>query len=699
MSEELRDDMKRFEFKKSVPVWEAGTQKEKNYTLIFKANIKSEAEAFLYIACSSVYQVFANGRFICAGPARAGHSLYRVDKIELGKLSDETEFNIFVTGYNTDTFFCVNEPSFLCAEIVCEDNVLAATGDFGFEATVFEGRLQKVQRLSYQRAYAEYYRLDSNKKMNFDCKLEKVEERTFIEREVYYPEYDVVPIKHIVNRGKAEMGELIRSYDDRAITEILTSDDGFLRNELAVEQTKEAGKILYEITDKKEMSVSDFCVEKNGFVTLKTEYNNTGFIEIVIEAEDDAKVFITFDETIDKNGEINYTRNTIANVIVYDLKKGKYNLVSQEPNTLQYIRITAMGSGISVKRLNLIEYKFPKVNLECNSTEPEDLKIYNAALESFRQSTLDIFMDCPSRERAGWLCDSFFMGRVEKKLTGKNIVEKNFLENFLMYDNIKNIPNGMIPMLYPADFRTELFIPNWAMWFVLELEDYFKRSGDKELILNAQGRVYNLLQYFRRFENEYFMLENLENWVFIEWSKANEYTQDINFPTNMLYFKMKEAIGNLYGDESLLLEARKLKERIIQFSYKDGFFHDRAMRTGKGIETTDEISETAQYYAFFMGVADIDAYSSLWETLLTKFGAKRTEDTYSNIAKSNAFIGNYLRLELIRQYGTKKQLFSETRDFFGYMADETGTLWEDVSSKSSSLCHGFASYVLLWYVN
>ncbi len=57
-------------------------------------------------------------------------------------------------------------------------------------------------------------------------------------------------------------------------------------------------------------------------------------------------------------------------------------------------------------------------------------RIFEAARETFRQNATDVFMDCPSRERAGWLCDSFFTARVAADLCGDTSVEKNFLENF-----------------------------------------------------------------------------------------------------------------------------------------------------------------------------------------------------------------------------------------------------------------------------
>ena len=55
---------------------------------------------------------------------------------------------------------------------------------------------------------------------------------------------------------------------------------------------------------------------------------------------------------------------------------------------------------------------------------------------------------------------------------------------------------------YPADHYDGVFIPNWAMWFVLELGEYAERTSDRELVARAREKVYALLDYFRRFENE-----------------------------------------------------------------------------------------------------------------------------------------------------------------------------------------------------
>jgi len=100
-------------------------------------------------------------------------------------------------------------------------------------------------------------------------------------------------------------------------------------------------------------------------------------------------------------------------------------------------------------------------------------------VETFRQNSLDLFMDCPSRERAGWLCDSFFTSRAAFDLAGDATVEHNFVENFLLPPTFEHLPDGMLPMCYPSDHNDGCYIPNWAMWFVIELEEYAARSHDQ----------------------------------------------------------------------------------------------------------------------------------------------------------------------------------------------------------------------------
>jgi alpha-L-rhamnosidase len=264
----------------------------------------------------------------------------------------------------------------------------------------------------------------------------------------------------------------------------------------------------------------------------------------------------------------------------------------------------------------------------------------------------------------------------------------------------------MLPMCYPADHRDHVFIPNWAMWFVLELEEYLARTSDRVFIDAAKNRIYALLAYFAPFENEYGLLEKLESWIFVEWSKSNEFVQDVNFPTNMLYARMLESVSHLYGDKAAAEKAAKIKETVNKLSFDGTFYCDNMVRGKAGkLYPTGNRTESCQYYAFFCGVASRETRLKLWNILLNDFGPQgikerdwpnfRDDAKWQEIYPANTFIGNYLRLELLCCYGEYEKLTENIKGFFTKMADTTGTLWENETT-FASCNHGFASHVLYW---
>ena len=107
-------------------------------------------------------------------------------------------------------------------------------------------------------------------------------------------------------------------------------------------------------------------------------------------------------------------------------------------------------------------------------------------------------------------------------------------------------------------------------------------------------------------------------------------------------------------------------------------------------------TESCQYYAFFTDIATPELYPELWETLLNDFGPERKQTKkWERIPFSNAFIGNYLRLELLYRYRLYDKVTDNIKGYFEMMADKTGTLWEN-DTPSASCNHGFASHVIYW---
>jgi alpha-L-rhamnosidase len=230
----------------------------------------------------------------------------------------------------------------------------------------------------------------------------------------------------------------------------------------------------------------------------------------------------------------------------------------------------------------------------------------------------------------------------------------------LLPDHFADMPDGMLPDCYPSDHLGGDFVPNWALWFIVQLEQYLERSGDRAMVDGLRERVLKVFDYFKPFQNSDGLLENLKGWVFVEWSKSNDYVQPVNYPSNMLYAAALAAGGRLYDLALLTDQAEALRKVIRRQSYDGRFFVDNAVRKDGKLIPTHNRTETCQYYAFFFDVATPQTYPRLWQTLVTDFGPTRqTTHAYPDIPPSNAFMGNVMREDLLSRAGLTEQLMHE----------------------------------------
>lgn len=252
----------------------------------------------------------------------------------------------------------------------------------------------------------------------------------------------------------------------------------------------------------------------------------------------------------------------------------------------------------------------------------------------------------------------------------------------------------MIPMCYPSDSPSGEFISNWSLWYILELDDYYKRTDDFGLLARSEKKVCGILEYFLGYVNQEGFLESLSHWVFVEWSRANDFTYGVNMPSNMLYSAALIAAGRCYKRSGWTEQGKALRGKIADYAFNGSFFEDNLIRKDGRLVRLGNITETCQYYAFYFGVADKAHYPSLYDTLFSEsFGIGRDESSvFPHVFKSNAFIGNFLRLDYLCSEKRFAQVNSESKASFLHMAHRTGTLWEH-NNPTNSLNHGFASYV------
>lgn len=695
-------------------VWAKELADEMNSSVAFQAYVPFRSGK-IRVAAASTFQVFVDGKFFAYGPLRSAHGYSNIAEYAVTK-DQETGFylTVIVASYLIESYYVVKEPPFFACEVWDEAGKKRMDTD-AFDGFLLTDRIQKVLKYSFQRPFGESYDMRVDRAAFFRghndftaVELVAVKGNKLLKSSLDNPQFLEIPISpaDIIESGKAE------KVGDNVVFESYAPDLYYQRGHFAgFDKSQIESDLLTECCNLKFSAGIKTDDHINRYDLYELPYNATGFIELSVSVKTDGEVYVLFDEIILKEIEethphmvnsfkdtahpLAFWRGETVNAVKWKLKAGTYRLTAFEPYTMKYLKVVLLGQGTVTP--TFYTYENPSVALTFVSTDEKLNSIFAAAENTFKQNAVDMLTDCPSRERAGWLCDSFFTARAELLFTGKNTVEQNFLKAYLLAEQSEYLPEGMLPMCYPADHADGNYIANWALWLIVELGGYKTRSGDTELIAAFREKVFALLDFMRRFENEDGLLENVEKWVFVEHSRANTFTQDVNYPSNMLYAYALNTATELYGDMSLADKAERIKQQIIKQSFNGEFFVDNAVRQNGVLVRTDNTTETCQYYAFYFGIADEKSHPALFRTMFDVIKSNRPSDVYPKLYPSNAFIGNFLRFDYLARIGRLAQTIEESTDYFLYMARRTGTLWEH-DRPTASCNHGFASVAAEWIV-
>lgn len=677
-------------------VWAEGQKNQMNRAFAFVLDLGKKQMGEICLSAASCYKVIADGKLMGFGPNRTAHGYARAAVYPF----NAQYITVEVQSHFVPNFCWVKREPFFACVLKTESGKEYFAEDFNCFA--LSDRVQKVRRYSFQRGFCETYINEKDRSALYFCKpqnafprvkTEKAELPHLLPSETLNPALSEIFAEKVIDSGYCKTSPEIAVYVDRTETLIGTVIEGFKRGEWQDFSTDEISRITYLSGAKS----GDYAYETLDFSRIVT-----GIVEVEIIAGNAGEVFFAFDEILsdEKLKTIKPFRGDTANVFKWTVKKaGVYNLSAFEPYAFRYANvITSAGVKANVKVRAYENPEAGKMLFECDDKKIE--RIMEAARHTFAHNAVDLLTDCPSRERAGWLSDSFFSSVAERVFTGDNKVERAFLQNYILADKSGH-PKGMIPRCYPADYYEEDgFIPNWSLWYILEIYKYFTQYGYDETVEKSRANVEGILNYFVDFENEFGVLEDLKGWIFVEWSAANnsDHINGINVPSNACYYASLLAAAKVYGIKGLKEKAEKVKDYLLKNAYVDGFFVDNLIRNEKGdIIPTENYTETCQYYMFFFKCADKHTHKELFDKMLNEYGKSDSSASGGNPVKkqltpSNMIYGVYMRLELLMREQKRVELLNECVRYFYDMTQKTGTLWEN-NTASASCDHGFASYV------
>ncbi len=716
------------------PVFLAGLENTLNVQAGFRRDVtlpQLPQTARLHITARSVYRLYINGCVVMHGPARTAHGHLRVDVLDVlpylhcgvNCIAVETTASVGCLGGYSNDQTC--ESSMLLAELRLDGEVVLAT-DESWDAVRLTQRDERSEKISHCRQNTEVYHLDeAYTAWRTGCAAsvpglcwQKAALCTAA-MPVLLPRRMALPTlnKHTGARLTMTRGCRIdrnmkipplwfeRLYADyyqtlaeRPLYDYVQTVDAPLA--ARADWLADGAAFTETVSGESPCAVFDFGTPLLGFIGFTAMCEKPCLLDVV---------HLEFIKEYDAKAGVMDGSNPVMRLY---LPAGRTEFLSMEPAMARHLKFIFRTQdevpvgNCSVQDIHVREFFYPDNGRGSFHCSDEDVnRLYEAARRTLQLNTLDIFMDCPERERGGWLCDSLWTARAAALLWGDLSVEKAFLENFLLapYGDGVGAANNFFPEVYPANkLPGAPAITTWSFWLMLELVEYVERSGDLELALEHSKRVEDFVTGSMRYIGESGLLQDMP-FVFVDWSQSNhaQNTLPISTAANALYAYMLIRLGQLYHRADWAAEGRHIRALVRgAMSVNDGsdfldkpFFPDTLRWEDGELKMGDRYSEACQYTALWAELFEKEEIPVVARAVVRAMGPAPLVPPSTQIGPSGLFIGLCIRMDLLAKWGEYDELLRELKALYlPQLTEGPGTLWETRELNNSSRCHGFAAH-------
>lgn len=684
----------------------------------------------LRITGRSYYRLYVNGVFVMHGPARTARGYLRVDELELrphlhaGQNAVAIEQMSFGDAFNSYSNDLTLEDGLLLFEIAVRRTPQDAYAVQAYSCAetpcrLLSSRASRAERKTHCREASEIWFLDASYGAwrtgpldGFTESRVLAETPQLLPRRVPYPDLACKSDFFLENFGSFTYDGAYEPtfYEKPLLEQYKTLPERLLPDLARVRETAGDAAVRY-IPGGAAATVRD-----RTFLAWSLPESFVGFIGFRLETDADLRVDLVATELLNTDGSIRCDYNPGTRLHV---RKGTYEFLSFDPRLLRYVRfyLTAEDgpAHVTVSDIHIRTFSIPDTREGFFTCSDEDVnRLYRAARKTLLLNTLDIFMDCPDRERGGWLCDSFWTARACALLLGDTAVETAFLENFLLTDPAL-YRDAFFPSVYPGlePGYPAPQIATWSFWFLAELCEYVRRTGDDSLIRAHADRIEAFIDGALALRGESGLLENLPI-VFIDGSQSNRpsHVGPISVPANALFAYALREYGLQFGMPQHVRTAEtlfvRLRDAILPLCREDlripdSLVYEKSCESWKvcgRFRSGGRWSEAAHCTDIWCGLlgfamqADPGSvpHGVKWR-VVEEMGPASKYKPDPDVDRSALFIGLEIRFDMLARLGLADTMMRELRAVYDVQLREgPGTLWEHEIIRTTSRCHGFGSH-------
>ncbi len=679
------------------------------------------AEPF-FISADGRYKLYINGELAGRGPARCHPQKQYVDRYDINPFLKKGRniIAVLVHTYGKDMSWYempvgLQLDFFGCGGLFCQGDI--ETGgkklliDTGYKWKYKQSEAWQKDVPSGGTGYTEYY--------DFNRSLPGWNSSGYKDDGWFFPEIlrlpfplggsDIVPFTCLVER------------DIPFLEEKLIFPDVLVRTAETEEMPDENASLQVR---REELETLSSCrIEENGgtlevttsegrAVVMLYDFGRIicGRVDLEVVSPANAVIDIAYGERLTKQKGLFLPPDvpgiSIAQVHRVRLKDGVNQFQQFEMAGFRYLKLTIRNSPLKMllKHAGVMSCCYPstqKGSFSCS--DPVLNKVWEAGDYTVRMCSIDSFMDCPTREQRQWIGDVF----VESQVNLVTEKDTRLIRKYLRQVAETQKPDGMVMMATTSDLdkAKSVFVPDFAILWILTAENYLKYTGDLETINKIFQAMVKLIEWFRFYLDENNLLCNLPGWTFIDWSMELERNGEVAV-LNALYFGALKAVSKLadqLGFGRLSKEYTSLsgdvKKAVNETFWDDerGVYIDACVDGIRG----RVVSQHANAAVIYFNVAPKQRWASIFDSILDEDRVKLTKtwrwdkerpfNPEEDIIMVQPFYSVFLHGALANA-GNVNLLLENIKSQWGPMVEISPTLWESWQlTDITSTCHGFSA--------
>lgn len=487
---------------------------------------KVPSKLVVYVSADNRYRLYVNGKYVCYGPSLGDIAHYRYETIDIAKYLIAGKNCISAEVVNFGEYRRAAQQTFQTAFILQGDENAAAlnlnTGVTNWK--VIKNRAYECIPFTSD-SIGSYYAAGPGEKINAQLYPWGWKEVSFNDSQWLTPKKGTV--EFAVGRGFLYGGSWFLV--PRTIPFMEEKIERF-KTIARLENIKSVKRFIDEGV------TANIPPHSRISILLDNKTHTTGYPELLLSKGENARIKITYAESLFKPKKITSAGEPIGNFATEDLKGdrnaidgkkifGYYDLIKPDGGlnrtfqsfsrkTFRYVQFDIQTSD---EELILNDYHnvytaYPfKEKASFNSSDPELKKIWDAAWLTIRNSADDSYFD-PYYEQLQYIGDTRIESQVSLYVSGDDRLMRQALQQF----DDSRLPEGLTQSRYPC-YITQI-IPTYSLIWIDMIHDYYMQRNDLPFLKTFVPGMKSVLDWFGDRIDKTGMPANLEWWNFTDWS-------------------------------------------------------------------------------------------------------------------------------------------------------------------------------------